>query len=127
MTVSVGAGASAAFTVTADDTAIAMASGDVPVLGTPRLIAWCEEVTVLALADGLDPAQTSVGYRIRIDHQAPTAVGSTVEISASVTEVDGRQITLAVTATDQNGEVASGTITRVAVDRDTFIARATGA
>lgn len=126
MTVSIGASATCAFMVGDTDTAIAMGSGDVPVLGTPRLIAWCEEATVLALADELDPASTTVGYRIRIDHLSPTPVGASVDISAAVVEVDGRQVTLSVSATDANGEAARGEITRVIVDRAKFVGRAAG-
>ena len=37
------------FTVTEDDTAVAVGSGSLPVLGTPRLLAWCEAVTCAAI------------------------------------------------------------------------------
>ena len=123
MSISVGTDANATFTVGDDDTAIAMGSGDVPVLGTPRLLAWCEQVTVDALGPGLDDGSTSVGYRIRLDHLTPTTVGDEVLIRAEVTEVDGRQVTLAVTARDSSGEAASGTVTRVVVDRQRFLDR----
>ena len=33
------------FTVTDADTAAAVGSGSLPVLGTPRLLAWCEAAT----------------------------------------------------------------------------------
>jgi len=36
------------FTVTDLDTAQALGSGDVPVLATPRLVAWAEAATVAA-------------------------------------------------------------------------------
>jgi fluoroacetyl-CoA thioesterase len=42
-------------TVTGADTAIALGSGDVAVLGTPRIVALCEEAAVAALA-GLLPS-----------------------------------------------------------------------
>jgi predicted thioesterase len=123
VTASVGAQAVASFTVTDDDTAIAMGSGDVPVLGTPRLLAWCEEVTVAALAPELDDTSTSVGYRIRLDHLLPTPVGGEVRIRAEVAEVEGRQVTLTVTAEDAGGTAASGSVTRVVVDRQRFLDR----
>ncbi len=126
MTVSAGDSATKTFTVTEADTAIAMGSGDVPVLGTPRMIAWCEEVTVLALAAGLDDGQTTVGYQIRVDHLAPTPVGMAAAVEATVEQIEGRQVTLAVSVNDDNGAAASGTITRVVVDRAKFVARATG-
>lgn len=126
MSATIGSSASPEFTVTDGDTAIALGSGDVPVLGTPRLIAWCEEATVLALAAELESGQTTVGYQIRVDHLAPTPVGGLVTVQAAVTAVDGRQVTFEVSARDANAEIATGTITRVMVDRDRFIAKATG-
>ena len=42
--------ASLSFTVTDDDTAAALGSGSLAVLGTPRLLAWCEAATCAALA-----------------------------------------------------------------------------
>ncbi len=123
MTVTIGASATSSFTVTEADTAIAMGSGDVPVLGTPRLLAWCEQATVAAIAAELDEGTTSVGFQIRIDHLAPTPVGAAVDVTATVAEVEGRRVTLTVAAEDGSGTAASGTITRVVVDRQSFIER----
>ena len=53
--------ATLAFTVTDADTAAAVGSGDLPVLGTPRLLAWAEAATCAAVADELDEHRTSVG------------------------------------------------------------------
>ena len=39
--------------VSVDDTARALGSGDLEVLGTPRLLAWCEAATLAALAGAL--------------------------------------------------------------------------
>ena len=62
--------------VTDADTAAALGSGDVPVLGTPRLIAWMEAATVRTVAALLNPGQTTVGTAIRIEHRRATAVGA---------------------------------------------------
>ena len=56
--------------VTDADTAVALGSGDVPVLATPRLIAWMEAATVRAAAAFLVKGQTTVGTAIRIEHRA---------------------------------------------------------
>ncbi len=122
MTIETGAAAAKSHIVTEADTAIAMGSGDVPVLGTPRMIAWCEEATVLALAPSLEDGTTTVGFRIRVDHLAPTAVGAEVQILATVAEIDGRQVTLEVSVRDGDTVAARGTITRVVVDREKFLA-----
>jgi fluoroacetyl-CoA thioesterase len=53
----------ATHTITDADTAIAMRSGEVPTLATPRLVALMEEATIAALADNLGEGETSVGPR----------------------------------------------------------------
>ena len=123
MAISPGAQAAKRFDVTDGDTAVALGSGDVPVLATPRVIAWCEAVTVDAVAPALEPEQTTVGYQVNVDHLAPTPVGASVDVTAEITGVDGRQVTFAVAVTDRNGTAAAGTIVRVVVDRQKFIDR----
>ena len=65
-------------TVTDADTAQAVGSGDVPVLGTPRVLALAEAATVAATAVGMPPGSTTVGTRVELEHLAPTVVGRTV-------------------------------------------------
>jgi predicted thioesterase len=110
--------------VGAADTAAALGSGDVPVLGTPRLLALAEAATVKAVAAALAPGQTSVGTSIRLEHTAASPVGMRVTVTAELTAVDGRRLTFRVEAVDASGAVAGlGTVERVVVDRDTFLAR----
>ena len=70
--------------VTDTDTAAALGSGDVPVLATPRLIAWMEAATVRAATAFLGTGQTTVGTAIRIEHRRATPVGGSVEITATL-------------------------------------------
>ena len=64
------------FTVTEADTAIAVGSGSLPVLGTPRLLAWCEAATCAAIEAALPEGGTSVGTRITLEHLAASPVGA---------------------------------------------------
>jgi predicted thioesterase len=114
-------------TVTADDTAIALGSGDVPVLATPRLIAWMESATVDAVAAFIGAGDTTVGTAVRIKHLRATPVGGTVECIAIPREIgEGRAYAFAVRATDESGEtLAEGEIERAVVDRERFLARLT--
>ena len=66
--------------VTPDDTAHALGSGDLEVLATPRLLAWCEQATVRALAGRLADAESTVGTRVELVHQRATAVGADVMV-----------------------------------------------
>lgn len=109
--------------VTDADTAVALGSGDVPVLGTPRLIAWMEAATVQAVTATLNSGQTTVGTAIRIEHRRATPVGGSVEITATPPRNTGsRPLTFEVVAVDGSGQVvAAGQIDRVIVDRTRFL------
>ena len=108
--------------VTEDDTALALGSGDLPVLATPRLLAWCEEASCATL--GLDEGSTSVGTKVELEHVAASAVGSTVTATATEVGRDGRTVQFKIVAHDEDGTVlASGELHRVVVERDRFLAR----
>jgi len=121
--VPVGASAERTFVVARDDTAAAIGSGDLDVLGTPRLIAWCEAVTVAALASHLEPSQTTVGSRVEMEHLRAVPVGAAVTVHAGVDEVDERLVRFEVAAHDVQGAVGRGRVTRAVVDRERFLAR----
>jgi fluoroacetyl-CoA thioesterase len=112
--------------VTDDDTAPAFQSGSVPVLATGRVVGLAESATVLAVGDRLGEDTTTVGYRVQLDHLAPTAVGSHVKAEALLEAVQGRRLTFRVTVTDARGLVAAGKITRVVVERARFLEKAAG-
>ncbi|MGB3734285.1 MAG: hotdog domain-containing protein [Ilumatobacter sp.] len=121
MTVETGMRGSATLVVEQSDTAAAMKSGDVDVLGTPRLIALCEEATMTALIGALDDDHCSIGMRIRVDHLQPTPIGAAVTADAVLDKIDGRRLTFTVSVSDSGGLVAAGKITRAVVDRSTFL------
>lgn len=117
------------FTVTDADTALAVGSGSLPVLGTPRLLAWCEAATCAAVDAELGDGETSVGTRIELEHLAATPVGGTVEVTARQVYADGRLRRFAVSARNvgpdgRPGRLAgSGEVTRVVVDAERFLER----
>jgi predicted thioesterase len=111
-------------TVTDADTAAALGSGDVVVLGSPRLIALCEQAACLAIADQLKPGETSVGLRVEFTHLAPTRVGSVVRAEATLDRVDGRRMLFTVSASDACGLVGAGKMQRVIVNRAEFMEKA---
>jgi fluoroacetyl-CoA thioesterase len=103
------------------DTALALHTGDVRVLGTPRLVAACEEATVQAIAGHVPPGHTTVGMRVQLDHLAPTAVTA----EARLDKIEGRRLTFSVSASDDRGLIAAGKVTRVVVDVDKFMDKCT--
>lgn len=105
------------------DTARALGSGAVEVLGTPRLVALLEEATIDAVDRFLDAGSTTVGMRVQVDHLHPTPIGAEVVAEAYLDKIDGRRITFTVTASDSGGLVAAGKVTRVVVDVNRFMSK----
>ena len=116
-----GSSASVDLDVGDDDTAVAMRSGSVPCLATPRVIALSEEACVLVVEGRLVDGTTTVGQRVQIDHLAPTPVGQRVTAEATLEAVQGRRLTFTVSVNDDRGLVAVGRVTRVIVDTERFL------
>lgn len=123
--ISTGQQATVTHTVGEADTALAVGSGDLPVLGTPRLLAWAEEATCAALAAYLPAERSSVGTRVQLEHVGASPVGAEVRVSATVVYSDGRLVRFEVVAEQGPDEkvVGHGEVTRVVVDRDRFLSR----
>lgn len=122
--IQLGLAGTAHTTVTQSNTAIALGSGLVPVFATPALVALLEEAAVKALAPQMEAGKTSVGTRVDVQHLAATPLGMAVHAEATVTGVDGRQISFRVTAYDEAEQIAEGIHQRIIVDEQRFLARA---
>ncbi|MEO3810895.1 hotdog domain-containing protein [Sphaerisporangium sp. B11E5] len=121
MTIAAGLRAELLIMVEREDTAIRLGSGDVPVLGTPRLLAFAEAATVRAVQSHLPEGSTSVGTKVTLEHRAASPIGTHVEVVAELVEVDGRRLVFEVTARDRERTVATAVIERVVVDRERFL------
>lgn len=109
------------FTTDEQATAIELGSGDLPVLGTPKVVALVEEASVAAIAGLISDTETTVGSHIEIDHLAPTPVGDTVAVTASVVAVKGRRVDFEATVTENGTLAAKATHTRFVVNRESFM------
>lgn len=123
MRIAVGLRGDAKLIVLQTDTAAALGSGSVEVLGTPRIVGLCEEATCSALRGVLEEGSTTVGMRVQIDHMQPTPVGASVIAEAVLEKIEGRRLTFNVTASDERGLVAAGKVTRIVVDVENFMAK----
>jgi fluoroacetyl-CoA thioesterase len=125
---SIGLRASVSAEVTQADTAVALGSGDVPVLGTPRLLALAEAASVAAVAPQLAPGQTTVGTAVSLEHRRPIPLGTQIEVEAELTEIDGRRLVFMFIGygpgTGDDAVIGAGTVERVVLDRERFLARA---
>lgn len=109
-------------TVTDADTAEALGSGDVAVLGTPRVIALLEAAAMVAVDPHLAEGQTTVGLHIELEHMLAEPVGAVVTAEARLADVDGRRLTFIVRMEDDQGRlVASGRVRRAVVERQRFL------
>jgi predicted thioesterase len=120
----VGAAARVELVVSDADTAQTLGSGDVPVLGTPRVLALVEAAAVAATTHRLAPGTTTVGTRVELDHRLPTPMGRRVVAEAQLAKVDGRRLVFEVTVRDRDTVVAEGRVERSLVERRRFISQA---
>lgn len=113
------------FTVTDEDTAAVLGSGSLPVLGTPRLLAWCEAATCAAIEPELGDGETSVGTRVELEHTRGSLEGVRLEVTATPVHQDGRLHRFSVVARESDGGPVVGTaeVTRVVVDAARFLGR----
>lgn len=109
--------------VTDSVTAIALGSGDMPVLATPAMMALMENAAMLAVADALPEGCTTVGGQIESSHLKPTKVGEKVKAVAEVVKVDGKKIFFKVAAYCGDALLGEGTHLRFVVDREKFMGR----
>ena len=121
-----GLSARVELTVTDADTAQSLGSGDVPVLGTPRVLALAEAATVAATARQMPGGLTTVGTRAEVDHKAPSPVGRRVTALATLAKTDGRKLIFDVVVRDGEKLVAEVRVERVVLDRQRFIEKAQG-
>jgi len=117
----IGVRGAAAVKVGAENTAFALGSGDVPVFGTPALVALMEKAAVAAVAGGLEAGETTVGTWLEIAHLAATPLGAVVRAEAELVAVEGRKLTFAVVAHDGLQKIGEGRHQRVRVARDRFL------
>ena len=104
-------------------TAIAMGSGDMPVLATPAMMALMENAAMLAVAPHLPEGCTTVGGHISASHLKPTPVGETVTATATVIRVEGKKIEFKLKARCGDTLLGEGTHLRFIVDREKFMSR----
>jgi predicted thioesterase len=107
--------------VGADDTALAMGSGDVPMLASPRVVALAEQAAMRALGECLPEGKTSVGAWVELEHLSPTPLGRKVEAEAILLGVHGRRLEFSIVVREDGEEIARVRHRRVLVSRERFL------
>lgn len=119
----IGLSFTATTTVNQNNTAKALGSGDMDVFATPAMVALMENAAMTAVAPHLEAGQTTVGTQITTSHIKASALGATITATATLTAVDGRSLTFAITAREGDKVIGEGTHTRFIVDRERFLAK----
>ena len=119
--ISIGAQGTVTLRVGPENTALALGSGDVPVFGTPALVAALEQAAVAAIHAALESEETTVGTWIQVAHLAASPVGVEIRAEAELISVTGRVLTFAVRAYDTREKIAEGEHRRALLVRDRFI------
>lgn len=109
--------------VAPQDTAAILGSGELPVLATPRLVAWLEQTAWRAIAPHLPQGHTSVGTMIQLEHMAPSAVGGKVVLRAVVLQHQGRMVDYSLSAYQGDTLIAQGSHRRAIVETERFMRR----
>lgn len=110
-------------TVSEQNTAATMGSGDLPVFATPAMVALMEHAAMTTVAAHLPEGSTTVGAEMNVTHIKPSALGAAISATAVLTAVEGRKLTFNVGARDAEGVIGEGVHIRYVVDRERFMAK----
>ena len=116
------------YTVTENNTAKFMGSGDLDVLATPSLVAFMENAAKNYLNSFLTEDLGSVGSNININHIAPTLVGKKIIITGKITQVIKDKIVIfSLEAFENDKKIGDAEHTRVIINNEKFISKLTNA
>jgi fluoroacetyl-CoA thioesterase len=107
--------------VSFEDTAAKYGSGFMEVFATPAMVAFMEHTSLMAVQHLLEPGHGTVGTAINISHLKATPVGSVVECTATLAEVDGNSLRFSVVVYDETGKIGEGTHSRFIIDENRFM------
>lgn len=90
------------------DRTISFMGDDCRVYSTPRLLYDIEMACRDLLLEHIEAGQDSVGTRVELDHLGATLMGMWVDITVTLTEVNGGAVAFDFSARDAVEEVARG-------------------
>ena len=102
------------------DTALAMGSGDVSVLATPKLLALMEEVSSRSIKEYLPEGYTSVGVEMHVQHLKSSKIGEQISIDSDFCKQEGRKLYFHVIATSEGEKIGEGDCNRFIVNKNKF-------
>ncbi len=109
-----------------EHTAHAVGNPGVEVLSTPMLTLFCEMAGHNAIHAAYGEGHTSVGFHNDLYHLAATPVGAVVTVTATLSSIDGKRLTLTIDGHDEKQRIVKGVHERFVVRLDEFLAGARG-
>ncbi len=103
------------YPVTQENT-IGFMGEEMRVFATPYMVREIERCCRDFLGEYLGPEENSVGARVELDHLGPTLNGMWVDVTATVTSVDGRRISFEAEVRDALDLVGKAKHVRFVVD-----------
>ena len=110
-------------TVEMKDTASKYGSGLVEVYATPAMVALMEKTCLESVLPFLPEGHGTVGTKLNISHSKATPVGMTVTCESKLVEIDRRRLVFEVVATDEQGEIGTGSHERFVINTEKFMAK----
>ncbi len=112
------------FTVTAEMGVKHFGAGVPQVLSSPSMIGLMERTCVEILTPYMDESEQSVGFHVDVKHLAPTRIGQSITITATLLEVKEKKFRFAVEAINNQGvKIGAGTHRRAVINIKQFTRR----
>ncbi len=93
-------------------------------LATPRLIHWALDASIETIDPYLPDEYASISLAINFVHTAPTSLGMTVTVHASIIAITDHDVTLSIEAWDEQGVIGHGTHRRAIVLKQDVLKKA---
>lgn len=103
------------------DTAESLGSGDLPVYGTPGLIAFMEYGAKETIAPYLSEEETTVGVAMDMKHVRASLVGAHILLKVKITEVSGKKVKFLLLAYEKEQLLGEAVHERFLVNRKRFM------
>lgn len=110
-------------TVSENETAAKVGSGNLYVFSTPSMIALMENTAKSAVGLHLPLGFDTVGIEVSIKHLKSTPVGMKVRSEAVVTKKEGKKLTFSVQVWDEQGKIGEGIHIRYIINIEDFMKR----
>lgn len=102
---------------------ISFMGDELRVYGTPYMVRDIEETSRILVQQHLDDGEETVGAHISVDHLGASLIGMTATVTAKITGVEGRRISLEAEVHDGIDLVGKAKHVRFVIDRDRQQAR----